>query len=144
MKVVTFLFCLVVAAALARVTARADDAQILPADQPTTVNGVEVACTGVGDEANTDPRWPAYAVRIEFANAHAEYLSDIDITVSDAKGEVLFTLRCASPWFLAKLPPGKYTVAGTFEDRLTKTAKFTAPAQGQARIIVRYPEVAGD
>ncbi len=144
MKAFTFFAGLVLAAALTAVTARADNANTLPADQPTTVGGIEVACTGVGDDANTDPRWPQYAVRIEFANARAEYLADIDITISDAKGEVLFSLRCDSPWFLAKLPPGKYTVAGTFEGRLTKTAKFTSPRSGQARIIVRFPEVAGE
>jgi hypothetical protein len=144
MKLVTFLFCLAVAAVMAYSAARADDANTLPPDQPTTVNGVNVACTGIGDDANTDPRWPEYAVRIEFANANAEYLADIDITVSDASGEQILALRCDSPWFLADLPPGKYTVSGTFKGTLTKTAKFTAPRTGQARIIVRYPEVAGD
>ena len=138
-----FAACLGVAVVLACAVARADDAQTLPIDEPTTINGIEVACTGVGDDANTDPRWPQYPVRIEFANANAEYLADLDITISDARGGVLFTVRCDSPWFLAKLPPGKYMVAGTFEERLTKTAKFTAPARGQARIIVRFPEVTG-
>ena len=113
---------------------------VLPADQPVTLNGIEVACTGVGDEAQADPRWPAYAARIEFANGAAEYLSDVEVRIADAKG-TLVEARCDSPWFLAKLPPGKYTVSGTYDGRLTKTAKFTAPRAGQARIIVRFPEL---
>jgi hypothetical protein len=143
MNALSLVACFVGAAGLTMAAARADDGQILPADQPMTINGIDVACTGVGDEANADPRWPAYAVRIEFADAHAEYLADVDVTVTDAHGDVVFQVRCDSPWLLAKLPPGKYVVAGTFEDRLTKTAKFTAPRSGQARIIVRFPEVSG-
>lgn len=141
MNIYVFCGCLAIAAVAACATAEA--ANELPADEPTTVNGYELACTGVGDEAKEDARWPSFPVRIEFANRDAQYLSDVDITVTDAKGEALFTVRCESPWFLAKIPPGKYTVAGTFQG-LTKTAKFTAPASGQARIVVRYPEVAGD
>jgi len=139
-----FAACFAIAAVLACMTARADDAHTLPADQPATVNGIDVACTGIGDEAQTDPRWPEYAVRIEFADGQAQYLADIDITIADAKGEVLLQLRCDSPWFLAKLAPGKYTVSGTYQDRLTKTAKFTAPKSGQARIVVRFPEVVSE
>ena len=139
-----FLFwgCMAIAAVAACATARADDANTVPADQPTEVNGYEVACSGVGDEARVDPRWPAFAVKIEFANNAAEYLSDIDVSVADAAGEALFHVRCETPWLLAKLPAGKYTVAGTYEG-ITKTAKLTAPASGQARIVIRFPEVAG-
>jgi hypothetical protein len=141
-----FLFtgCVALAALAACATARADDANTLPPDQPTEVNGIEVACSGVGDEARTDPRWSAFAVKIEFANRDAEYLSDIDVTVANAAdGEVLFHVRCETPWLLADLPPGKYTVAGGYEG-ITKTAKLTAPAAGQARIVIRFPEIFGE
>lgn len=140
-----FLFwsCVAVAAVAGCATARAQDADTLPADQPAEINGYEVACTGVGDEAREDPRWPAFGVRIEFANRDAQYLSDIDVSITNAAGESLFRVRCESPWLLAKLPAGRYTVAGTFEG-ITKTAKLTAPSAGQARIVVRFPEVGGD
>lgn len=140
-----FLFwgCMAVAAVVASATARADDANTLSADQPTEVNGYEIACSGVGNEARVDPRWPAFAVKIEFANRDAEYLSDIDVSVANAAGEELFHVRCEAPWLLAKLPAGKYTVTGIYEG-ITKTTKLTAPANGQARIVVRFPEVAGD
>lgn len=136
-----FAGCFAIAGVLACATARASDVAALPADQPTTLNGIDVACTGVGDEAQSDPRWPAYGVRIEFADGRAEYLSDVDVNVSNAKGATLFQTRCDSPWLLAKLPPGKYTVSGTVEGRVTHTTKFTAPRSGQARIIVRFPEL---
>lgn len=143
MKRITFLVCLAIAAVIAWAAARADDEVALPDDQPTTINGVEVACTGVGDEARDDPRWRAFPVRIEFAGGEAQYLADLDIRITDASGAELVRARCNAPWFLADLAPGKYTVTGTFQG-LTKTAKFTAPQSGQARVIVRFPEIVGD
>lgn len=139
-----FLFfgCVAVAAVAACATARADDANTIPADKPTEVNGINIACSGVGDEAREDPRWAQYAVKIEFANRDAEYLSDIDVTLSQASGEVLVHVRCETPWLLADLPAGKYNVAGTFNG-ITKTSKLTAPQTGQARVVIRFPEVAG-
>jgi len=121
-------------------TARAQDDAALPVDEPITIDGIEVVCTGVGDEARYDPRWQTYSVRIEFAGGDAQYLADLEIAVSDRTGAPIVQARCNSPWFLAELPPGKYTVAGTFEG-LTKTANFTAPQSGQARVVVRFPEI---
>ena len=136
-----FAACVGIAAVLASATARAGEVSALTADQPATLNGIEAACTGVGDEAQADPRWPAFPVRIEFADAQAEYLSDVTVTIADAKGETLLETRCDSPWFLAKLAPGKYTVRGTVEGGHSNTAKFTAPRSGQARIVVRFPDL---
>ena len=62
--------------------ARADNVQPLPADQPVVVNGLDLVCTGVGEDARNDPRWTAYPVRIEFANADAQYLSDVVLRVN--------------------------------------------------------------
>jgi len=140
-----FLFwsCVAIATVTACATARADDANTIPADQPTEVNGYEVACSGVGDEARVDARWPTFAVKVEFANRDAEYLSDIEVSVANSAGKALFHVRCETPWLLAKLPAGKYTVSGTYEG-ITKTAKVTAPATGQARVVVRFPEIAGE
>ena len=122
----------------ATVAARAETTAI-QADQPTVVNGINLACTGVGDEARSDPRWPGFAVRIEFANAAAEYLSDVDVTVADASGKTLFHVTCDSPWILADLEPGKYSVTGTYEG-ITKTEKVTAPKVGQARFVIRFQD----
>jgi hypothetical protein len=142
MKLITFLLCLAIAAVAAYVAARADDADTMPADERIEINGYALACTGVGDEARNDPRWREFSLRIEFANRDAQYLSDIDVKLSDAGGE-LFAVRCESPWLLADMPPGKYTVTGTFEG-IAKTVKVSAPATGQARIVIRFPEVVGD
>lgn len=116
-------------------------AETLPSDQELTVGGVAVACTGVGDEANEDMRWPAYSTRIEFANSRAEYLADLDISIRNARGQTLLSVRCESPWFLAKLQPGRYSVVARHDGGLMKTVRFTASAGGQKRTIVRFPEL---
>lgn len=141
MKSCAMAFCLSLPGLVAGGVARGENAQALPVDQEITINGTQVACTGIGDEAISDPRWPTYSVRIEFADGRAEYLSDLDISIATAKGSTILNARCDGPWFLAKLRPGKYKVSATFDGRLTKTAKFTAPARGQSRTIVRFPEV---
>jgi hypothetical protein len=141
MRALTFCACLAISAVAACAVADADDGNTMPNDEPVDINGVSYACTGVGDEAKEDVRWPDFAMRIEFANRNAEYLADVTVSVADAKGEKLFEdARCDSPWFLADLPPGKYTVSATVEG-ITKTAKFTSPKTGQSRIVVRFPEL---
>jgi hypothetical protein len=140
MRALTFCACAAIAAVVGCATAQADDANTMPNDRPVDVNGMNLACTGVGDEAKTDPRWAEYAVKIEFANRNAEYLTDVDTTVADAKGEQLFQVRCESPWLLADLPPGKYTLSATFEGA-TATARFSSPASGQARVVIRFEQL---
>lgn len=122
--------------------ARADDTTALPSDQPVDVNGFQLACTGIGDEAQQDPRWKEFPVRLEFAGGNAQYLADVKVSVFNASGKELFKVSCDSPWLLVKLVPGKYKVVGSFRN-LMKASNFMAPKKGQARIIVRYPEVKG-
>ena len=129
--------------AVSALVARAQDERAMPLDRSVEVNGYDLACTGVGDEARDDPRWREYPVRIEFANRDAQYLADIDVAVADADGKLLFAVLCESPWLLAKLPPGKYTATGVFENH-TKVATFKAPATGQSRVVITFTEVAGD
>ena len=123
-------------------SAWAESSTSLPADEIVSVNGIELACTGIGEEAQTDPRWKAFPVRLEFAGGNAQYLADVDVSVTDSLGAQLFQVRCDSAWLLAKLPPGKYRVQGSFRN-LIKSANFMTPKSGQARIIVRFPEIVG-
>jgi hypothetical protein len=133
---------LIAVAAVAAFTAfpaAGDSATEMPADEPMEVNGIRLACTGVGDDAKRDPRWRAYAMRIEFANASAEYVSDVTVRIAKVgDGEALFNVRCDSPWVLADLDAGKYELTGTFDGQ-TKTQVFTAPKKGQTRLVVRFP-----
>lgn len=113
----------------------------LPVDAPTVVNGIEVACTGVG-QTRDEPRWQAYGVRIEFSNALNEYLTGGAIVVRDAAGRELVNVSCDAPWILLRLPNGAYRVEGRLLDSAAKprSAPFTPPAGGQMRVVLQFPD----
>ena len=80
-------------------------------DTPTTQNGVETVCTGVGS-AKDDPRWAAYPVKIVLATAGGANLANAHITVTKGRQTVVET-DCDAPWILVKAEPGSYTATAT-------------------------------
>ena len=77
-------------------------------DTPTTINGVETVCTGVGS-AKDDPRWSAYPVKIVIANTAGENVAAMQIALT-ANGKPVVQTICDAPWILFKLPAGHYGV----------------------------------
>src|SRR5262249_12150530 len=71
-------------------------------DQPTTINGVETVCTGVGS-GKDDPRWSAYPVKIVIANTAGENVAAMQIALT-ANGKPVVQTTCDAPWILLKLP----------------------------------------
>jgi hypothetical protein len=142
MRSLAFSTSVVAGLALGAVALAADYNQ-LPDDEAVTINGFHVACTGVGDESKSDPKWRDYSVRLEFAGGEQQYLADVDVRVESASGEELVSVTCGGPWILVDLEPGKYRVRASFE-RLSKAATFTAPSHGQKRVVVAFPEIVGD
>lgn len=137
------LFMSAMVGAFAAGTALAAGYEPLPDDEPITVGGVDVACTGVGDEAKENPRWRDYSVRLEFAGGESQYLADLDVSIATPDGDQFLAVRCGGPWLLVNLEPGRYRVRAEFEHRLVKTATITAPDHGQKRIVISFPEVVG-
>lgn len=111
-------------------------------DEEQTIGDVGVACTGIGQTKN-DPKWLAYPVRLEFADAQRAYLAGEDVTLSDAGGQPLLDVTCEGPWLLLKLAPGKsYKVEAklTEKDTAPRSATVKAPAHGQARFVLTFPD----
>jgi hypothetical protein len=113
-------------------------------DQETTVGGIPVGCTGIGQTKN-DPKWKAYSVRVEFADAAHAYLADEALNVSDASGAPVLDVSCEGPWILLGLPPGKLF---KLDARLTDpgehhgarvTSGVKAPSHGQVRAVLTFP-----
>ena len=80
----------------------------VPLDQETTIGGIGVACTGIG-QTKDDPKWKAYPVLVEYAGPGGELLANVTLTVSDAKGAAMLSAWCEGPWILLKLPPARPT-----------------------------------
>ena len=122
--------------------AAAAQAVQLPFDQPVAAGGVEAACTGIGSTAREDPRWTAFPLKVEVAGIAGQYLGDVQLTLSRADGSAVATVRCAGPWVLFRVEPGAYTVAGT-ADSAAAEGRVNVTAEGQARLILRFPELGG-
>jgi len=112
-----------------------------PLDGETSVGGVPVACTGIG-ETKLDPRWAGYAVRVEFSGPKNEYLANVAITLWDARRHELFSVSCEGPWILLNPAPGGYRIEGRLLDTPAKprTASFRPPAKGQMRLVLQFKD----
>jgi hypothetical protein len=59
--------------------------------------------------------WPLMLELAQSGKAHAEYLSDVQITIRDKAGNTVLDVISEGPFVLAKLPPGKYSLDATYE-----------------------------
>lgn len=118
-----------------------DSSLMLTRNTPTDVNGIETVCTGIDSDTRADPRWAAYPLRLEFTAGGRAYVAYEQVTITGAKGAPVLAVRCPGAWVLAKLPSGKYSVSATVESGVTKHASVTVPRTGQARLVIRFPEV---
>jgi hypothetical protein len=112
----------------------------LEMDNPTTLNGVETVCTGIGS-AQEDPRWKSYPVRVEFSNGGAQYLAGAHVALSSG-GKQLASFDCSGSWVLFRLKPGAYKVSATLTEQSEsgeRNATFSPPAHGQKRVVIQFP-----
>ena len=112
----------------------------MPVDEPVVLaNAITAVCAGIG-ESQDDPRWAAYSVRIEFANAANQYIAGVDLTLNQGR-KVLAHLSCSGAWLLFQLPSGRYEVSATRQDApqaAPASAAFTPPAKGQKRVVLIF------
>lgn len=83
---------------------------VLPAVQHA--NGVDFVTGGVGlDESTAFKRearhWP---LSLEFIGGERNYVSDVAVRITDAKGGTAFEGKSDGPYMLVRLRPGRYTV----------------------------------
>jgi hypothetical protein len=120
----------------------AQAAESMAMDSPVTVNGIETVCTGIGDDAQHDPRWAAYPVRVEFSNSGSQYLSGAHVVLATSAGKMLATLDCDGSWVLFKLAHGSYKVTATLTGDPASAARsttFSPPSSGQKRVPIMFP-----
>lgn len=91
--------------------AGADDGPIVP-----QAGGVPYVSGGVGDESLQRLRDHAseFNLKLVFAMASGAHLSAVRVTITDAKGKTILETISDGPWFLAKLPAGKYQVVASY------------------------------
>jgi hypothetical protein len=103
-------------------------------DTPTTINGVETVCTGVGS-AKDDPRWGAYPVKIVRATTGGANLANAHVSIS-RNGKDVAGLDCDAPWVLFKPMAGSYTATATLKNGGGTTSQnFTTDGNGPQKEI---------
>ena len=104
-------------------------------DTPTTINGVETVCTGVGS-AKDDPRWSQYPVKIVLATTGGANLANAHVSLTKGGKEVA-GLDCDAPWILFKPPAGSYTATATLigGSGQSHSANFTTSGSGAQKEV---------
>jgi len=110
-------------------------------DQPVTINGVEVVCTGVGS-AKDDPRWSAYPVKIVLATTGGANLANAHVSLTKG-GQEVAGLDCDAPWILFKPPAGNYTATASLIGTTNSAhANFSTSGSGQKEVTLMFAKPA--
>jgi hypothetical protein len=82
-------------------------------------------------------RYPLEVLFVERSGKRDEFLADMPLTIRDAKGDVVFRGRSSGPYFLAKLPAGRYAIA-TREDGRALTRHAVIGGKGTKRVVFEW------
>ena len=122
-------------------TAAAAQPVHVPLDQETTIGGIGVACTGIGQTKNHTGRG-RYPVLVEYAGPGGGCADERQTPMSGRPGDACGRLVPGPRDRLLKLPSGKtFKVDGQVGRAATQTvsAKVKAPSHGQARFVLNFP-----
>lgn len=120
-------------AAAAANTVQSAQNETLTSGQVTFVSG------GVGEDSlqRMEALSKDFNLKVIFALKAGNYISDVAVVISDARGAKVLETVSEGPWFLAKLPPGKYQFNATYESE-SFTRAMTIPATGKRELIFRW------
>ena len=118
--------------------------QDLPMNKGTDVGSGRIACTGVGDNQEHNPRWSSYPVKLVVSGNNHEYYAGEHVSVTGRGGEQVADVTCNGPWVMMKLDPGAYRATVDLPGHATKNVKFTAPSRGQREVNVIFRENEAD
>jgi hypothetical protein len=111
----------------------------LPYDTPTTVDGIEAVCTGVGMSDEDKLRWKTYPLKVVVSGKGGQFLAGEQLAVS-AGGREVASVNCDGPWVLFKLAPGEYSVRATVDGKSVE-ARARVPKSGQGLVSLRFPDL---
>ena len=113
----------------------------LPYDTPTTVDGIEAVCTGVGMSDEDKLRWKTYPLKVVVSGKGGQFLAGEELAVSEGGREVVSVI-CEGPWVLFKLTPGEYSVRATVDGKSVE-APARVPKSGQGLVSLRFSDLGG-
>jgi len=129
-------FALALSAAPLALQAAGDDAGIIGVhsgtygDVPYLTGGI-----GLGEREYMSSRAGAYNLKLELAARNGEYLSDVEVRITDARGNKVLESTVDGPWLFARLAPDKYKVEATSDNR-TFAKWVRVNGQHMARVVL--------
>jgi hypothetical protein len=95
---------------------------------------VEYVSGGVGLDESTAlkreaRRWP---LAMRFSGPTSDYLADVHVRIVGPRGAEVLNADSMGPYMLVRVPPGRYTVHASYEDR-EQTRTVTVSTQPGAR-----------
>jgi hypothetical protein len=109
------------------------DAKKAPGTAPAVSGGVSLNARDTlrGAESNAN-------VKLVFALNTGNYVSDVQVKVTDSAGRTVIEDTSNGPWLLARLPAGSYTANATYNGH-TVTQKFSVGKSGLRTAQFRWP-----
>ena len=109
------------------------DAAQANASVPTVSGGVSVNARD-----NLRSNAPAHNVKMVFSLNTGNYVSDVQVKVTDKSGQTVIDEVSNGPWLMAKLQPGSYTATATYNGKAV-TQKFSVGKSGVRTANFRWP-----
>ena len=120
----------------------AKDADGLPYNQVERVGSIEYLTGGIGSEAeerlHAFAKAHGYNMQLLFTLNAGNYVTDVDVEVKNERGETVVRDVADGPYFLAKVPPGSYSVTATYEGE-SETRKISVGDRGMRVAHFRWP-----
>ena len=101
---------------------------------------VPVVSGGVSQNARDNMRsqTPPHNLKMVFALNTGNYVSDVQVKVTDSAGKVVIDDVSNGPWLFAQLPPGNYTATATYNGKPV-TQRFCVGKSGAKTAQFRWP-----
>jgi hypothetical protein len=100
-----------------------------------TATGIPYVSGGVGLDERDALRAVSndYNLHMTFAQREGNYLSDAHVMIQNANGATVLETTPQGPWFLTKLPPGKYRVIAELQGKAQQRLALV-PTTGHAEV----------
>ncbi|MBP0597626.1 hypothetical protein J8I26_05900 [Herbaspirillum sp. LeCh32-8] len=92
---------------------------------------------GEGEQDKIKAAAADYNLHLLFSQNNGEYISDVKLEITDAKGGTAFTLPSAGPMTNVRLAAGKYKVIATYKEE-TKTQSVSVMGGKGSNLSFRW------
>lgn len=84
-----------------------------------TTGGISYISGGIGmtEQEYLVERQDEFNLKLVFTLKEGNYVADVKVQLKDHAGKVLLEHSAPGPFFMAKLPAGRYTVSATYEGK---------------------------